>query len=66
MIKMTKEDEEFLRKWLPNLDELRKGKLNNLLMVIHDITLEGLDENDDATDLYYEAQKVYDSIYLMN
>ncbi|MFY0520911.1 hypothetical protein ACOMCU_24270 [Lysinibacillus sp. UGB7] len=66
MINMTKDDEEFLRKWLPNIDELRKGKINDLLMEINDITLEGLDENDNATDLYYKAQKVYDSIFLLN
>lgn len=66
MIKMSKRDEEFLRKHLSNLDELRKGKINDLLSEVYDITLEGLDENDDPTDLYFEAQKVYDSIYLLN
>lgn len=66
MIKMTEKDEKFLRKHFSNLDELRNGTVNDLLFEIHDLTLEGLDENDDPRDLYYEAQKVYDSIFLLN
>jgi len=66
MIKMTKEDEMFLRKRLSNFDELKNGEVDDLLSEVYDITIEGLDENDDPTDLYYEAQKVYDSIYLLN
>ena len=63
---MTKEDEKFLRKHLSNVDELLEGTVDDLLSEVYDITIEGLDENDDPTDLYYEAQKVYDSIYLLN
>ena len=66
MIKMSQKDEEFLKKHLPNFQELKKGPINDLLLEIHDLTLEGLDENDEATDFYYEAQKVYDSIFLLN
>jgi|GEM_PF-5660594 len=66
MIKMTQKDEAFLAKHLSNFQELKNGPINDLLLEIHDLTLEGLDENDDPTDFYYEAQKVYDSIYLMN
>ena len=66
MIKLTKQDEEFLRKHLTNVDELLKGSVDDLLSEVYDITIEGLDENDDPTDLYYEAQKVYDSIFLLN
>ncbi|PJO43915.1 hypothetical protein [Lysinibacillus xylanilyticus] len=66
MIKMTKEDEMFLRKRLSNFNELKNGEVDDLLSEVYDITIEGLDENDDPTDLYYEAQKVYDSIYLLN
>ena len=66
MIKMTQMDEEFLKKHLSNFQELRDGSVNDLLLEIHDLTLEGLDENDDPTDLYYETQKVYDSIFLLN
>lgn len=63
---MTKEDEMFLRKRLSNFNELKNGEVDDLLSEVYDITIEGLDENDDPTDLYYEAQKVYDSIYLLN
>lgn len=66
MINMTPQDEKFLRKHLTNLDELMHGTVDNLLSEVYDITIEGLDENDDPTDLYFEAQKVYDSIYLLN
>lgn len=66
MIKMTKHDEQFLRRHLSNFDELRNGSINDLLLEIHDLTIEGLDQNDEATDFYYEAQKVYDSIFLLN
>lgn len=66
MIKMTENDEIFLRKHLKDFEELRSGEINDLLSEIYDLTLEGLDENDDATDFYYEAQKVYDSVYLLN
>lgn len=66
MIKMTQKDKEFLENHLPNFQELKNGSINDLLLEIHDLTLEGLDENDDPTDFYYEAQKVYDSIYLLN
>lgn len=66
MIKMTKQDEEFLRKHLSEFDELRQGTVDDLLSEVYDITLEGLDENDDPTDLYFEAQKAYDSIFLLN
>lgn len=66
MIKMTEDDELFLRKHLEQFEELRNGEINDLLSEVYDLTLEGLDENDDATDFYYEAQKVYDSIYLLN
>ncbi len=66
MIKMTKQDEEFLRKHLSNFGELKKGNINTLLLEIHDLTLQGLDENDNPTSFYYEAQKVYDSIFLLN
>ncbi|WP_431030111.1 hypothetical protein [Lysinibacillus sp. LZ02] len=66
MIKMTKKDEEFLMKHLSNFEVLKNGPINDLLLEIHDLTLEGLDENDDPTDFYFEAQKVYDSIFLLN
>ncbi len=66
MIKMTQQDEEFLKKHLHNFQDLKNGPIDDLLLEIHDLTLEGLDENDDPTNFYYEAQKVYDSIYLLN
>lgn len=66
MIKMTKHDEQFLRRHLSNFDKLIKDDINSLLLEIHDLTLQGLDENDDPTSLYYEAQQVYDSIFLLN
>lgn len=66
MIQMTKEDEEFLQKNLSDFNELRNGNINDLLLAIHDLTLEGLDANDDPTDFYYVSQKVHDSIFTLN
>lgn len=66
MIKMTEKDEVFLRKHLKSFDALKEGSVDDLLSEVYDLTLDGLDENDDPTDFYYEAQKVYDSIYFLN
>lgn len=65
MFNMSERSKAFLKKNCPEL--LKEDKLRQFLLKLDDfITMEGLDENDNMTALGYEAQAVYDEIYMCN
>ena len=65
MFNMSKSSKVFLKKNYPEL--LVEDNLRQFLLKLDDfITMEGLDENDYMTDFGYEAQAVYDEIYMCN
>ena len=65
MFNMSESSKAFLQKNCPEL--LKEDKLRQFLLKLDDfITMEGLDENDNMTAFGYEAQAVYDEIYMCN
>ena len=65
MFNMSESSKAFLEKNCPEL--LKEDELRQFLLKLDDfITMEGLDENDNMTALGYEAQAVYDEIYMCN
>ena len=65
MFNMSKSSKSFLNKNCPAL--LKENSLRQFLLKLDDfITMHGLDENDYMTDFGYEAQAVYDEIYMCN
>ncbi len=65
MFNMSERSKAFLQKNCPEL--LKVDKLRQFLLMLDDfITMEGLDENDNMTAFGYEAQAVYDEIYMCN
>ena len=62
---MSESSKAFLKKNCPDL--LKENELRKFLLKLDDfITMEGLDENDNMTAFGYEAQAVYDEIYMCN
>lgn len=62
---MSESSRAFLNKNCPEL--LEESNLRRFLLKLDDfITMEGLDENDNMTAFGYEAQAVYDEIYMCN
>lgn len=65
MFNMSESSKAFLEKNCPEL--LKENELRRFLLKLDDfITMEGLDENDNMTAFGYEAQDVYDEIYMCN
>lgn len=65
MFNMSESSKAFLQKNCPEL--LKEDKLRQFLLKLDDfITMEGLDESDNMTAFGYEAQAVYDEIYMCN
>lgn len=65
MFNMSGSSKAFLEKNCPEL--LKENELRRFLLKLDDfITMEGLDENDNMTAFGYEAQVVYDEIYMCN
>ena len=65
MFLMTNESKAFLERHCPEL--LKISNLRTFLIELDDfIVMNGLDENDNMTDFGYEAQAVYDEIYMCN
>lgn len=65
MFNMSGSSKAFLEKNCPEL--LKEDELRPFLLKLDDfITMEGLDENDNMTAFGYEAQAVYDEIYMCN
>lgn len=65
MFNMSESSKAFLEKNCPEL--LKENELRRFLLKLDDfITMEGLDENDYMTAFGYEAQAVYDEIYMCN
>lgn len=65
MFNMSESSKAFLKKNCPEL--LKEDELRRFLIKLDDfITMEGLDENDNMTAFGYEAQAVYDEIYMCN
>lgn len=62
---MSDISKRFLKKYCPGL--LEEKDLRRFLLELDDfIVMNGLDENDEMTDFGYEAQTVYDEIYMCN
>lgn len=65
MFNMTDNAKTFLERHCPELLEI--SDLRMFLIELDDfIIMNGLDENDNMTDFGYEAQAVYDEIYMCN
>lgn len=65
MFNMSEDSRKFLEKNCPEL--LKETELRRFLLQLDDfITAEGLDDEDNMTDFGYEAQAVYDEIYMCN
>jgi len=65
MFNMSEGSRKFLKKNCPEL--LKETELRRFLLKLDDfITAEGLDDDDNMTDFGYEAQAVYDEIYMCN
>jgi hypothetical protein len=64
MLKLTKQQEETLIKYLPNYKEY--GHINDLLDKLDEVMLGTLDGNDESTSGTSVIIKLYDSIYSQN
>ncbi|WP_414047365.1 hypothetical protein ACMGE7_11665 [Macrococcus equi] len=63
---ISKEDKSFLDCHGINSDEYLNKDVNELLNVVDELAISGLDDNDEATELYYQAQTVYNNLYSNN
>ena len=65
MFNMSKTSKAFLEKNIPEI--LEEKDLRLFLMKLDDfITTNGLDSEDNMTEFGYEAQTVYDEVYMCN
>ena len=65
MLKMSKSSREFLEENCPQV--FKESNLRQFLLALDEyITMYGLDENDNMTDLGRKAQSVYDEVYMCN
>lgn len=64
--KITQEQKEKLKPFLPNIDELLQGPLRNFLRELDDAIIGELGENYDDTDTSVMLQKIFDEIYDQN
>lgn len=63
---ISKEDKLFLNRHGINSDDYLNKDVNELLNVVDELAISGLDDNDEATELYYQAQTVYNNLYSNN
>jgi len=64
-MKITAEQKNVLKKYLPNLDEFKN--LGDLLLALDDVITEvGFDENWELNSEGLKLQKIYDEIYMSN
>ena len=64
--KITQEQKEKLKPFLPNIDELLQGSLRNFLRELEDAIIGELGENYEDTDTSIMLQKIFDEIYDQN
>lgn len=64
--KITQEQKEKLKPFLPNIDELLQGTLRDFLRELDDVIIGELGENYDDTDTSIMLQKIFDEIYDQN
>lgn len=64
--KITQEQKEKLKPFLPNIDELLQGTLRDFLRELDDAIIGELGGNYDDTDTSIMLQKIFDEIYDQN
>lgn len=65
MFNITKEQIEKLRPYMPNIDELIQGDIQDFQLALDDVMLDSL-KGEEATDLTIKLEKIYDEIYDAN
>ena len=64
--KITQEQIEKIKPFLPNIDELLQGSLRDFLRELDDAIIGELGENYDDTETSMMLQKIFDEIYNQN
>lgn len=65
MIKLEKKHVDYLKQYIPNVEKLLKGDIDELLTAINiAIVTHGIDEDDEPNAIGDELQKIYDHIYV--
>ena len=65
MIKMSESSRDFLKKRCP--ETLLESDLRQFLLALDEvIIMQGLDENDNMTELGHKLQAIYDEVYIQN
>ena len=59
---ITKEQIETLRPFMPNIDELIQGDIQDFQLALDDAMLDTLND-EEATDLTIKLERIYDEIY---
>lgn len=62
---ITKEQIETLRPFMPNIDELIQGDMQDFQLALDDAMLDTL-KDEEATDLTIKLERIYDEIYDAN
>lgn len=62
---ITKEQIETLRPFMPNIDELIQGDIQDFQLALDDAMLDTL-KDEEATDLTIKIERIYDEIYDAN
>ncbi|MDY5440043.1 MAG: hypothetical protein SPG06_04650 [Eubacteriales bacterium] len=62
---ITKEQIETLRPFMPNIDELIQGDIQDFQLALDDAMLDTL-KDEEATDLTIKLERIYDEIYDAN
>ncbi len=62
---ITKEQIETLRPFMPNIDELIQGDIQDFQLALDDVMLDTL-KDEEATDLTIKLERIYDEIYDAN
>ena len=64
--KITQDQKEKLKPFLPNIDELLQGSLRDFLRALDDAIIGELGEDYDDTETSIMLQKIFDEIYDQN
>jgi len=62
---ITRKQIETLRPFMPNIDELIQGDIQDFQLALDDAMLDTL-KDEDATDLTIKLERIYDEIYDAN
>lgn len=62
---ITNEQIEYLRPYLPNIDDLLKGNICDFQFELDDVIVSTF-RNDEPTEISYKLEKIYDEIYGAN